>query len=81
MRANVKKFGKGAGISIPPAILKETSLKIGDRIDIRADCGRIVIESIRKPVRYDIGDLVAGITAENLHRAVNFGPAVGQEAW
>lgn len=31
--------------------------------------------------RYRLADLVAGITEENRDAEVNFGPAVGKEAW
>jgi len=39
-----------------------------------------VIEPVEQ-AGYDIDDLVAGITDENLHGEVDFGPAVGNEVW
>ena len=42
------------------------------------DYGRIVIEPSDR-VEYDLDALVAGITARNVHRAVDFGPPVGRE--
>ncbi|HVJ87305.1 MAG TPA: AbrB/MazE/SpoVT family DNA-binding domain-containing protein [Caulifigura sp.] len=80
MRASVKKWGNSASIRIPSAVLSETNLKIDDPVDIRSEGGRIVIEPVEQ-AGYDIDDLVAGITDENLHGEVDFGPAVGNEVW
>jgi antitoxin MazE len=43
--------------------------------------GRIVIEPVRNTKEYDLEQLLAGITPENLHSEVDFGPAVGKEAF
>ncbi|MFC3337643.1 AbrB/MazE/SpoVT family DNA-binding domain-containing protein [Paracandidimonas soli] len=42
--------------------------------------GRIVIEPAG-PQQDDLATLLAGITDENLHESVDFGEAVGNEAW
>ncbi len=81
MRAVVRKWGKSASLRIPSAVLEESNLKVGDPVEVRAERGRIVIEPIRKQACHDIDELLADITAENLHREVDFGPAVGNEAW
>jgi len=80
VQTSVKKWGNSASIRIPSAILEESKLKIDDPVTIRSESGRIIIEPARKTA-YDINDLVAGITEENLHGEVDFGPAVGNEAW
>lgn len=53
-------------------------LAVDQTVDVREENGRIVIE----PVRVDeVVTLITGITPDNLHGAVNMGPAVGKEAF
>ncbi|WP_044564100.1 AbrB/MazE/SpoVT family DNA-binding domain-containing protein [Azospirillum sp. B4] len=78
MRVTVKKWGNSASVRIPVAVMEAVGLEIDATVDIREEDGRIVIEPVRKD-DYDIADLVAGITPENLHAEVAFGPMVGKE--
>jgi len=45
-------------------------------VEVREDRGRIVIERVT-PRRYELSDLLKGITSRNQHQAIDFGPAVG----
>lgn len=80
MQSSVRKWGNSASVRIPASILSATKLNVDDAVEIRAERGRIVIEPIRKP-KYDLNDLVAGITDANLHGEIDFGPPVGNEVW
>jgi len=80
MRATVKKWGNSAAVRIPAAIMEATHLDLDAVVDVREEAGRIVIEPVRRKI-YDLRKLVNGITAKNRHEAVEFGPAVGKEAW
>ncbi len=80
MRGVVKKWGNSAAVRIPAAVLEAAKVRLDQPVDLHVEGGRIVIEPLR-PVRYDIADLVAGITDDNLHAPVDMGNAVGQEAW
>lgn len=79
MRAIVKKWGNSASVRIPAGVMEAVRLKLDDAVDVREEDGRIVIEPVRAG-EYDLAQLLAGITPENLHAEVSFGPAVGQEA-
>lgn len=79
MQIQVKKWGNSASVRIPAAIMQAAHLNLDDPVDIRAENGLIVIEPIRSKT-YDLDELLAGITPENRHDAVDFGPAVGREA-
>jgi antitoxin MazE len=48
--------------------------------DMLEEAGKLVIEPIQK-VTHDVSTLVAGITDENRHGAIEMGPAIGREAW
>lgn len=80
MRVTVKKWGNSASVRIPAPIMDAAKLQVDATVDVREEGGRIVIEPI-KEVDYDLDALVAGITPTNLHSEVDFGPAVGKEAF
>jgi len=80
MRAMVKKWGNSAAVRIPASVMQATRLNLDDAVDVREDAGRIVIEPVRKK-SYSLTKLVKGISGQNQHAPVDFGPAAGKEAW
>lgn len=80
MTIHVKKWGNSASVRIPASILAATGLKIDDPVDVREEEGRIVIEPAGRH-RYDLANLLAQVTPENIHEDIDFGPAVGREIW
>jgi antitoxin MazE len=78
VRVTVKKWGNSASVRIPAGIMEAVHLGLNDPIDIREEGGRIVIEPIRAN-ECDLAQLLAGITAENLHAEVDFGAPSGKE--
>jgi antitoxin MazE len=47
-------------------------------VDIREEAGRVIIEPIPEPA-FSLAELLAGVTDENIHAEVDFGPPVGNE--
>lgn len=80
MKVVVRKWGNSASVRIPAAVMEAARLHLDQPVDVREEAGRIVIEPIRKAA-YDLATLVAGITEENRHDAVETGPPVGREVW
>ena len=80
MRATVKKWGNSAAVRIPASVMQATRLRLDEAVDVREEEGRIVIEPVRRKT-YDLDKLLKGITPKNQHDAVDFGAAVGKEAW
>lgn len=80
MKVVVKKWGNSASVRIPAAVMEAARLHLDQPVDVREEAGRIVIEPIREGA-YDLATLVAGITEENRHDAVETGPPVGREVW
>ena len=78
MRVIVKKWGNSASVRIPAGIMEAARLGLDTPVDVREEGGRIIIEPIRS-TEFDLTQLLAGITPENLHAAVDFGAAVGKE--
>ncbi len=79
MRVLVKKWGNIASVRIPVSVMDATRLKLDDAVDVRVEGGRIIIEQIRVQA-FELSQLIAGITTENLHAEADFGPAMGREA-
>jgi antitoxin MazE len=79
MRAVVKKWGNSASVRIPASVMAAAGLRLDQAVEVREDKGRVVIEPIARE-EYDLADLLAGITPENIHDEVDFGGPVGNEA-
>ena len=78
MQVLVKKWGNSASVRIPAAVMEAAKLSLDQPVDVREEGGRVVIEPVREPA-FALGDLLAGITDDNLHEEVDFGPPVGKE--
>ena len=59
MQTLVRKIGNSTGTIIPSAILKKLDLKVGDRVDIEDDDGRIVIVPAKSKPKYSLPELLA----------------------
>ena len=80
MQVQVKKWGNSASVRIPASIMAAASLSIDQRVDVREENGKIVIEPIQPPP-YDLAAMIARMTPDTFHDDVDFGAPVGDEAW
>lgn len=78
MQVLIKMWGNSASVRIPATVLAASRLAVDQAVDVREEDGRIVIEPIHVNA---LEALIAGITPENQHGEVSFGPAVGNEAF
>ena len=79
METVIRKWGNRPALRLSAAAMKLANFDLDQRVTIKAEKGRIVIEP-RDKVEYKLEDLVAGMTAKNLQDEVSFGATVGQEA-
>ncbi|EXI62013.1 hypothetical protein MHD_01080 [Mannheimia granulomatis] len=77
MQLAIKKWGNSMGVRIPASILTALQLQADNLVDIRAENGKIIIEPIRQ--EYSLEQLLAGITAENVHQEIETGEPIGKE--
>ena len=80
MRTKVVKWGNSLGLRIPKAFAEEVRVSEGSVVDLSMEDGQLVIRVASQPWM-DLEDLLAGVTASNLHREIDTGDAVGGEAW
>jgi antitoxin MazE len=78
MHVLVKKWGNSASVRIPAAVLEAAKLSLDQPVDIREECGRVIIEPIPGPA-LSLDDLLAAVTDENIHAEADFGPPIGKE--
>jgi len=80
MKVTVKKWGNSAAVRLPASVMQATQLELDEVVDVREDRGRIVIERVRHR-KYELSELLKGITSKNRHREIVSAPAVGGEIW
>jgi antitoxin MazE len=78
MEAIVRKWGNSLGIRIPGNLAKDVSLKDGSSVDIEEQDGQIII---RPKNKYDLKDLIAKISSDNIHEEIESSGPVGTEIW
>jgi antitoxin MazE len=82
MHTKIQKWGNSQGLRLAKNVLEDARLGVGDEVDIAVRDGIIVIAPIRKiRGRYRLEDLVAQIPEDYHASEVNWGGAVGKEAW
>ncbi len=80
MRVQVQKWGNSLALRIPKPVAEEARIKQGTVVVLSLAKGKLVASPVPEG-RYTLKKLLAGVSAENLHAEVDFGPAVGREVW
>lgn len=80
MKTTIKKWGNSAAIRIPAMMLRAISVDLEDEVVITEEKGRIVIKPTG-PKKYELNDLLKGITEKNQHEVIDFGEPQGKEVW
>ena len=79
MLLTVKKWGNSAAIRLPAKVLNAAQVSIEQRVNVRVQGRRIVIDPAVDEDNLDT--LLTQITLENVHDEVSFGPPAGKEAF
>ena len=79
MEAVIRKWGNSPAVRLNLAAMKAASFDLEQRVTIKASKGRIVIEPAQN-LDFSLKEMVAGITAKNIHSEVDFGGPLGREA-
>ena len=82
MITKVQKWGNSQGLRLAKDVLAHAHIEIGDEVDVGVENGVIVVARARKiRGRYRLEDLVSRIPADYEPGEVDWGEAVGREAW
>ena len=78
-QAQMVRWGNSLAVRIPKNVADEARLAEGDRLIIQVESpGKVAIKAIERPT---LDQLLERITNENLHKEINWGKPVGDEAW
>lgn len=80
MKTLVQRWGNSLALRIPKTYAEEISVREGDEVEMTVAKGRLVVAP-RPPRNYHLGDLVAGIRPNNLHKEIVAEGPQGREAW
>lgn len=80
MKVQVQKWGNSLALRIPKSFAVETNIGQGSTVEISLENGRIIVFPVVES-EFLLDEMLAQITAENLHGEADTGSSVGQEAW
>lgn len=83
MKIEFLRWGNSLALRVPSAFAKEVGASEGKKANMTVENGALVVK-VAKPKkrrRYSLEQLLDGITEENQHPAIEWGPRVGNEAW
>jgi antitoxin MazE len=80
MKTRVQKWGNSLALRIPKPFAAEIGLDRNSPVEISVLDGQLVVAPVVEPGQA-LDELLAQITADNLHGEVDTGPAVEKEAW
>jgi antitoxin MazE len=78
MKAKVCKWGNSLAVRIPSSIAGAVSLVEGTEIELSTSDDKVIIFPSKK---YDLKEMLAGVSDENRHDEWKTGGTVGNEAW
>lgn len=80
MKTRLQKWGNSLALRIPKSFAQEVGLNQDGLVELSLVNGQLIVSPISEPP-LTLDALLAGITAENIHREVDTGPAMGKEVW
>ncbi len=78
MTTKIERAEHGISITIPEALAIEAHLSEHDEVDISISNGALVVGRTGRK-KYNLDEMLAKITDENLHPEIDFGKPVGLE--
>jgi antitoxin MazE len=81
MKVEFLKWGNSLALRVPKAFAQEMGASVGKAANMEVRDGKLIVEVAkpRRKRRYTLEQLVAGITPENRHSELDWGPPVGNE--
>ncbi len=80
MLTRVQKWGNSLAVRIPKPLATEVGLEQNTQVEVSLVDGKLVVAPVIEPA-LTLEQLLAQVTAQNLHGEVDTGPRVGNEVW
>ncbi len=82
MLVKIQKWGNSQGLRLARSLLADAHLAVGDEVDIKVKDGIIVLTPAKRiRGQLSLEDIVARIPESYQTTEVDWGEAVGKEAW
>ncbi len=78
MKTQVQRWGNSLAVRIPKVMASQMGIGENTAVELNLVDG---VLTLRARNELTLDELLAGITADNLHGEIDTGPAVGAEAW
>ncbi len=78
MQTKVQKWGNSLALRIPKSCALDSHMVEGTVVEVSVRGGELVVVPVVER-EYTLEELLAGVTDENRHADVDFGPPVGKE--
>jgi antitoxin MazE len=80
MNTTIQKWGNSLAVRIPKILADDLAVTEGLMVELTIVEGNLVVKPIN-PLVYDLDELLAMVTEENVHQEIDTGEAVGNEVW
>lgn len=78
----VKKWGNSLAIRIPQSVVQDLGLSNDSQLQLTSNGKSVTLKpKVNKAKKIDLVKLLEGVTPENIHPEVDWGPPVGKEIW
>lgn len=75
----IARWGNSLAVRLPREVAERAALREGEEIELSVEDGAVILR--RRAWRYDLDELVSGITEENRHEEQEWGEPRGREVW
>lgn len=79
-QTKVQKWGNSLAVRIPRPFATQMGLEQNSVVNVSIVNGMLLLEPV-EPQKYTLAQLLAGVTAANLHHEIDPGAPLGNEAW
>ena len=80
MQTYIQKWGNSLALRIPGIFAENLKIAEGSLVEVSSDNNKIIIVPLPKP-RYNLEELLNGISEDNIHKEVDTGIPQGNEIW
>lgn len=80
MKATVNRWGNSLALRIPKGIAESAGLSEGGPVELSVEDGRLIVEAPSRR-RWDLDELLKGVTSRNRHEEIPTGKPRGKEVW
>ncbi len=80
MQTRIQRWGNSLALRIPKAFADEIGLTAESAVEMTITNGQILLKPVTRPM-YDLDELLAQITEDNLHSEIDTGESTGNETW